>query len=72
MIRVPALSSRYTLLTGFGILLALLVAVSVLGLTRTDQVNRRLQDIIQEQDLKTGFVSTVFRATRERALLIDT
>jgi diguanylate cyclase (GGDEF)-like protein/PAS domain S-box-containing protein len=66
----PALSSRYALLGGFAMLLTLLAAVSVFGLTRTEQVNIRLQRIIQQQDVKTGLISTVFRATRERSQLI--
>ena len=71
MMRLPPLSSRYALLVGFSVLLALLVGVSVLGLTRTEQVNARLQKIIVEQDVKTGIVSNMFRLTRERSRVIQ-
>ena len=55
---------RQVALSGF------LVGVSVLGVTRTEQANRRLQGIIQEQDVKTGLVSAMFRIRRERSELM--
>jgi len=71
MRKLLALSSRYALLAGFSLLLALLVAVSVVGVTRTEQVNRHLQATIQEQDVKLGRIAAVFRATHERSRLIQ-
>ena len=71
MIRLPPVPSRYALLAGLGVLLILLVAVSAFGLTRTDQINRRLQTSMQEQDAKTGLVSALFRITRERSQIIE-
>jgi len=69
--RLPPLPSRYALLVVFGVLLVLLVVVSVLGLTRTEQVNGRVQAIYQAQDVKTDFVITIFRITRERSVAIE-
>jgi diguanylate cyclase (GGDEF)-like protein/PAS domain S-box-containing protein len=69
-VKFSSLSSRYALLAGFGVLLALLVGASVLGLARTEQVNSRLQAVIFEQDVKTGLISTMFRTTRERTQII--
>ena len=71
MMKLPGLSSRYALLVSLGILLALLILVSILGLTRTEQVNRGLQEIIDHQDLKTRLVATLFRATRERSQIVQ-
>ena len=68
--KLAALSARSALLVGFGVLLTLLIGVSVLGLMRTEQVNRRLQSIIYEKDVKTGLVSAMFRLSRERAHVI--
>jgi diguanylate cyclase (GGDEF)-like protein/PAS domain S-box-containing protein len=65
-----SLLSRYALLAGFGVLLALLICVSVLGFTRTEHANRRLQQAVHEQEAKTGLVSRMFSITRERSQLI--
>jgi diguanylate cyclase (GGDEF)-like protein/PAS domain S-box-containing protein len=63
-------SSRYSLLGGFSLLLALLLGVSVLGIARTEQVNRRLHEVIEEQDAKTRHVGSMLRVARERAQLM--
>ena len=65
-----SLPSRYALLTGFAVLLASLVVVSVLGFTRNEQANRRMQQVVYEQELKTSLVSRMFSVTRERSQLI--
>ena len=65
-----SLSSRYALLAGFSLLLALLLGVSVLSIARTEQVNRRLQDVINEQDTKTKLVAAMLRVSRDRAQLM--
>jgi diguanylate cyclase (GGDEF)-like protein/PAS domain S-box-containing protein len=65
--KLSPLSSHYALLGAFGLLLALLLAVTVLGLTGTEQVNRRVQTLIAEQDAKAGLVSTLSRTARESA-----
>jgi diguanylate cyclase (GGDEF)-like protein/PAS domain S-box-containing protein len=65
-----SLPSRYALLTGFAVLLASLVVVSVLGFTRNEQANRRMQQVVYEQELKTSLVSRMFSITRERSQLI--
>jgi diguanylate cyclase (GGDEF)-like protein/PAS domain S-box-containing protein len=68
--KLPLQSSRPVLLAGFAVLLALLVTVAVFGVTRIGHVNRSLQSIIYEQDLRTGLVATLFRVTREQSQLI--
>lgn len=68
--RLALLSSRYALITGFSLLLGILVGVSVLGVMRTEQVNRRLQDIVHAQDIKTALVSTMFSVAGEQSRLI--
>lgn len=64
------LSSRYALMTGFALLLLVLVGVSALGVMRTEHVNRRLQAIVRAQDLETEQVSAMFRMTAEKSRLI--
>ncbi|MGZ5154131.1 MAG: MCP four helix bundle domain-containing protein, partial [Burkholderiales bacterium] len=65
-----SLLSRYALLAGFGVLLALLICVSLLGFTRTEHANRRLQQAVHEQEVKTSLASSIFSITRERSQLI--
>ena len=64
------LSSRQTLLIAFGLLLAVLLAVSVAGIVGTEEMNRRLQSTIHEHDAKTAFLSNLVRITRERSHLV--
>jgi diguanylate cyclase (GGDEF)-like protein/PAS domain S-box-containing protein len=66
-----SLPSRYALMTGFAVLLASLIVVSVLGFTRNEQANRRMQQVVYEQELKTNLVSRMFSVTRERSQLIS-
>jgi len=66
-----ALSSRSALFVAFSVLLALLLAVSIAGIVRTDDVNRRLQATIYEQDVKTALMSALVRLTRERSQLVN-
>lgn len=71
MTPVPRFSSRYALTLGFSGLLALLIIVSVIGVTRTERGNADLQATIYEQDAKMGYIATVFRVTHERSRLIQ-
>ncbi|MGZ8228362.1 MAG: EAL domain-containing protein [Burkholderiales bacterium] len=64
-------SSRYALPLGFAMLLALLVAASVIGLARTERANERLHSILEEQAEKASLVATMFRVSRERSRLIQ-
>ncbi|HUP94691.1 MAG TPA: EAL domain-containing protein [Burkholderiales bacterium] len=65
------LSSRSALFIAFSVLLALLLAVSIAGIVRTDDVNRRLEATIYEQDVKTALMFTLVRLTRERSQLVN-
>lgn len=71
MTRLPRLSPRYALLASFGLLLALLTTVSVIGVTRTERVNADLQATVREQGAKMGHIAAIFRATHERSRLIQ-
>src|SRR4051812_39349554 len=64
------ISARYPLIAGFTLLLALLIGVSAVGVTRNEQVNGRLQALIAEQHVKSGRVSEMVRITRERSQLL--
>ena len=64
------LSSRYALLISLGTLLVLLVAVCVLGLSRTQQINARLQQAVDEQDAKDRVVASMTTVNRARSQLI--
>jgi len=69
--KLSPLSSHYALLGAFGLLLALLLAVTVLGVTGTEQVNRRVQALIAEQDTKAGAVSTLSGTARESTRVLQ-
>jgi len=64
------LRARYALPLGFGALLCLLVAVTILGLTRMDAMQAALQNIIEAQHVKTGIVSGMLRNIRERSQIV--
>lgn len=64
------LRARYALPLGFGALLCLLVAVTMLGLTRMDAMQTALQSIIDGQHQKTLIVSGMLRNLRERSQLV--
>ena len=65
--RLPA---RYALPLGFGALLCLLVAVTLLGLTRMNAMQARLQSIVDAQHVKTGIVSGMLPNIRERSQIM--
>ena len=62
--------SQYVILFGFGLVLALMVALAVIGLTRMEAINRRMEVIAQERNVKTELVTNLRTLARERALTV--
>lgn len=56
------------ILTGFLIVIALMVSLVVIGLRNISEANQRLKDIIENNDVKTDLATTMQRVLRERAL----
>ncbi len=62
--------SRFIIALGFVLVLALLLGVAAVGLQEMRLINRRLQDVIDQNSLRTELVFTMHYAARERALLL--
>jgi len=65
-----ARDSQYVILFGFGLVLALMIALAVIGLTRMEAINRRMEVIAQERNVKTELVTNLRTLARERALTV--
>ncbi len=55
---------------GFGLTLALMISVTLVGLTRMDSINNNMRAIVTRHTVKTGLAVTMRKTARERALLI--
>ncbi len=65
-------SLRAGLRFGFGLILLLLVAITLLGLYRLDESNRRLEQIVSVNNAKIDLVHEMKNALRERAIIMHT
>ncbi len=70
--KLLSLRFRQALLAGFGALLVLLVIATVAGLLRIEAINRHTQEIIHDQRIRTGLVSSMMHVVSERAQIINT
>jgi len=64
-------TTKTLLFIAFGILLAVLTALIVLGLARIESFNRQTRALTQAQGHKIGVVSELFLANGQRSALID-
>ena len=60
--------SKYTISLGFILILSMLVAVAVIGLTRMATMKSRMDDIVNKQNVKTELVAAMHNAARERSI----
>ena len=65
-----ARSSQYVILFGFGLVIALMIALAAIGLTRMEGINMRMEVIALERNVKTELVTTLRTLARERALTV--
>ena len=63
--------SKYLLFPSFGLLLAVLTALIVLGLSRIESFNSRINELTDAQNLKIGTVSELFLGNGQRSAMID-
>ena len=62
-----ALRSRYALLAACAALLALLLTMTAVGLSRVETINRQIGEAIQGQHAQAGLISAALRAARGRS-----
>ena len=63
--------SRALLFTAFGLLLAVLTVLIVLGIARIESFNSQIQELTAAQSRKIGFVSELFITNGQRSAAID-
>ncbi len=72
----PTLKSRYALLAACAALLALLLAMTVAGMSRVETINRQIGETIRDQQTRAGLISAALQATRGRSqemkILVET
>ena len=60
--------SNFTISLGFILILSMLVAVAVIGLTRMSSIKSRMDSIVNQQNVKTELVAAMHNAARERSI----
>ncbi len=70
-INYQSLRSRYVLLAACAALLALLLIMTAIGLSRVETLNRQIGDAIRNQQNQASLVSAALRAARERSKLMN-
>jgi diguanylate cyclase (GGDEF)-like protein/PAS domain S-box-containing protein len=58
--------SRRALTIGFGVLLALIIVLTLLGLTRIHAINRQVEAAVREQALVSDLVRTLLKVNQQR------
>jgi diguanylate cyclase (GGDEF)-like protein/PAS domain S-box-containing protein len=61
-------NSKFTLSLGFILILALMAAVAVIGITRMAAIKSRMDGIVNQQNVKTELVAAMHNAARERSI----
>ena len=64
--------SRRTLTAGFGALLLLIIAVTLLGIWRIYAVNQRIEALVHEQHLQAGMLTLLVTASQQRQQAMNT
>ena len=62
------LDPKYTISIGFGVILVLLIAVTLTGLSRIDLINQRLERIIHNNTIKVTLATEMYNAARDRVI----
>ena len=60
--------SQYTITVGFVLVLILMAAIAVIGLTRMAAINERMNVIVSQHNVKTDLVAAMRNAARERSI----
>lgn len=62
--------TKFTISLGFILILFMLVALAVIGLTRMSAIQSRMDGIVNQQNVKTELVVTMHNAARERSIAL--
>ena len=62
--------TKFTISLGFILILSMLVALAVIGLTRMSAIQARMDSIVNQQNVKTELVVTMHNAARERSITL--
>jgi diguanylate cyclase (GGDEF)-like protein len=65
---MPTFSSRFRILGSFAVVMTLVVMVAAVGLTRMAENNRRMETIVDQYNVKTEHIITMYNAARDRAI----
>lgn len=60
--------SKYTISIGFVLVLILMAAIAIIGLTRMAAINDRMSVIVSQHNVKTDLVAAMRNAARERSI----
>jgi len=60
--------SKHLILVSFGVVMGLMVIVAVTGLVRLAEVNRGMETIVDQYNVKTSHIVTMYNAARERSI----
>ena len=60
--------SRHAIIIGFITVMMLMIGVVVVGNTRMSDINRSMETIVNEHNVKTGYIITMYTAARERSV----
>src|SRR5512140_3385582 len=63
---VPFSNSRRALTAGFGALLVLMIAVTLVGIWRIYAINQSIEALVQEQNLKSDLLTMLLNASQQR------
>ena len=67
---LPVPNSKYLMVFGFGVLLVLMLVMVLLGLTQLSAINKRLETIVNDLNVKTSLVVALRQVARERSLVL--
>ena len=62
--------TKFTVSLGFILILSMLVALAVIGLTRMSAIQARMDSIVNQQNVKTELVVAMHNAARERSIAL--
>ena len=63
---VSSSSSRQALTAGFGTLLVLIIAITLIGIWRIYAINQNIEAVVREQTLKSELLTMLLNASRQR------
>ena len=64
----PFFRHSHTISIGFVLVLILMAAITVIGLTRMAAINERMNVIVSQHNVKTDLVGSMRNAARERSI----